>query len=60
YCSTSDPRLLLAVPRGTARARVTVRWPGGSEDSYELAPGAYHHVVQGQGVRASTPFRRSR
>jgi len=56
FCSSSDPRLLLAVPEGTAKAPVTIRWPDGRSETYELAPGAYHHVVQGEGVRGSVGF----
>jgi len=57
YCSSSDPRLLLMVPKGTERAAIAIRWPDGSHETHQLAPGAYHHLVQGEGVRASTPFR---
>jgi hypothetical protein len=57
FCSTSDPRLLLAVPGADGPQEVTIAWPGGSTETLRLAPGAYHHVVQGAGVRSSKPFR---
>jgi len=60
YCSSHDPRLLLPVDEDVVRAAVTVRWPDGSEEVVELAPGAYHHVVQGRGRTAGTPFRPGR
>jgi enediyne biosynthesis protein E4 len=56
FCSSSDPRLLLAVPAGTAKAPVTIRWPDGKTETLSLAPGAYHHVVEGRGVVASVAF----
>ena len=56
YCATNDPRLLLAVPSDTELQRVTIRWPNGSTETLDLPPGSYHHVVQGQGVRARTEF----
>ena len=57
YCASSDPRLLLAVAEGTDRTEVTIRWPDGAEQTLPLAIGAYHHVVQGEGVVSTTPFR---
>ena len=57
FCSTSDPRLLLAVPGASGPQEVTIAWPGGAAETLRLAPGAYHHVVQGEGVRSSKPFR---
>ena len=60
FCSTSDPRLLLAVPGAQGPQEVSIRWPDGASETLRLAPGAYHHVVQGAGVRSSTPFRAGR
>jgi hypothetical protein len=56
YLSSSDPRLLLGLPGGESTAEVHVRWPSGARESYELAPGAYHRIVEGRGVDESTAF----
>jgi hypothetical protein len=56
YLSSHDPRLLLAVPRGTSTAKVRIRWPDGEREERELAVGAYHRVVQGRSGVESRPF----
>jgi len=59
YLSSHDPRLLLAPPPLPAEAlSVVVRWPSGRNDRFALTPGAYHRIVEGAGVVATTPFRR--
>lgn len=60
FCSSSDPRLLLAVPRAEGPQEVAIQWPDGAAETLRLVPGAYHHAVQGEGVRSSTPFRVNR
>jgi hypothetical protein len=58
YLASHDPRIIAAIP-GAAAARVTIRWPSGRTETLESVPaGAYHHVIEGEGIRASTPFRR--
>ena len=57
FGSSSDPRLLLAVAADAGPTKVTIRWQGGQTETLELAPGAYHHAVEGQGVTKSVPFK---
>ena len=57
YCASNDPRLLLAVATGTRAVTVKIRWPGGRQESHDLAPGSYHHIIEGKGVQRSVPFR---
>ncbi len=57
YLSSHDPRLIVAIP-GAASARVTIRWPSGRVETLEaVAAGGYHHIVEGDGIRGTTPFR---
>jgi len=58
YLASHDPRIVAAVP-GAESARVAIRWPSGRTETLEAVPaGAYHHIVEGEGIRASRPFRR--
>jgi len=53
YASAKDPRVLLALPDGTAAADVEVRWPDGKTETLRgLEAGRYHTVVEGTGAAA--------
>jgi hypothetical protein len=56
YASSSDPRLLLAVPADVRAQEVTIAWPSGRVERLELEAGVYSQVVEGEGVRARVAF----
>jgi len=56
YASSSDPRLLLAVPAGTRQQTVSITWPSGRVESVDLEASAYSRVVEAEGVLERIPF----
>jgi hypothetical protein len=56
YLACHDPRLLFGMPAGTEAADFEIRWPSGAVEKLRLAPGAYYHVKEGQGVAAERKF----
>lgn len=57
YFSSHDPRQLFTLPMGATSALVTIRWPDGSDDEFQLEPGSYHHLIHGKGLTSSTAFK---
>ncbi|MCE9635897.1 MAG: CRTAC1 family protein [Planctomycetes bacterium] len=54
YCSSSDPRVLLALGPADRPASLRVTWPDGSAESFDTpAAGAYATLVRGTGRRAT-------
>jgi hypothetical protein len=53
YASSSDPRILFGLGAKASDGHdVRVLWPDGSEETFEaLAPGRYHALRQGTGIR---------
>ena len=52
YQGSNDPRLHFGLGRATQAERVTVRWPGGAEETFEgLAAGRYWTLELGQPPR---------
>ncbi|MFN0060137.1 MAG: CRTAC1 family protein [Planctomycetota bacterium] len=58
YLACHDPRLLFGVPPSTTRVDFEIRWPSGTMERLTLEPGAYHHILEGRGVKESRPFAR--
>ena len=59
YLASQDPRLHVGLPEGSATASVTIRWPSGMVEVVEgLEAGAYHFILEGEGLQNSMPFRR--
>ena len=56
YLASHDPRIFAATP-GATEAVVTVRWPSGKTETWTAVPsGSLHTIVEGEGIRSSTPF----
>lgn len=52
YASAGDPRLRFGLGDSTGPQRVVVTWPDGQSEAWaDLAPGQYHVLTQGQGLR---------
>jgi hypothetical protein len=54
YASSSDPRILFGLGAKAGEGHdVRVLWPDGSDETFEaLAPGRYHGLRQGTGIRS--------
>jgi hypothetical protein len=54
YCSHSDRRLGVALEEATPSVDVTVRWPGGGDETFAgLSPRTTHVLIQGRGVHVA-------
>lgn len=49
YLSAQDPRLLFGLGRTAEPLAVTVRWPGGEQERFQVHPDRYHRLSQGHG-----------
>jgi enediyne biosynthesis protein E4 len=47
YASSNDPRVLLGLGAHPGIARGRVHWADGTSSEFELAPGRYHRITQG-------------
>lgn len=51
YASHSDQRIVFPLPEATAAASVTVRWPGGLQETFsDLAARQDHVLIKGRGI----------
>ena len=60
YFSSHDPRQLFTLPREASSAEVSIRWPDGTNEEFQLEAGSYHHLKQGKGLISSAAFRPAR
>lgn len=56
YLASHDPRLLLTLGPKMTEAVVTVKWPGGTEETATLTAGSYHKWVMGKGIVSQSQF----
>lgn len=56
FFSSHDPRQLFTLPSETTTAAVTIRWPDGTNEQFQLEAGSYHHLKHGEGLISSSPF----
>ncbi|MEC9476752.1 MAG: CRTAC1 family protein [Planctomycetota bacterium] len=56
YFSSHDPRQLFTLPAEATSAEVTILWPDGTNEQFQLDAGSYHQLKHGTGLISSSPF----